>query len=329
MRNLTQTVTYAKAPEGAGSSNAAQGGEQAPAGEATNEPLAAGNSALVYESNKERVEAIKKGFGGERAVFPTLALALAKAEEVGKATVIGEGESALPFYGLPVGIRGQKDDGSFDESIYLNARAVIGIVGVKLDKATGIKGITIYPIPTVDAFIGSEVGKAFIDKLVVKECSHVGFRPMRDAATSYDWDKGVEAWPTTVDDYATSASRGIDSDTFDTIWGSFRKSLSKKNAALADLLPTKPVFLDCLRSRAFALSDPNTAPLENQGWFAMLGKVLVQAAANWKDEKGIVTPLETDTLQSWLDGRDSLVLEKSAPTPKDFSVLANMKLDFA
>jgi len=284
------------------------------------------NRALDVLSG-DQFEALKKAMD-DREIFDSVDAAIAKFEAAGAATTIGEGDDSLPFFGLPFAIVGQKEDGSIDESVYAGSRVALAYVGAKLDKATGAKGIVIYPVPTLETLLESETGKSFLDKLVVKECSHVGFRNVRAAATLYDFEQGVNAWPTSAEDYATESRRGIDTETFDTIWTSFRTSLKAARPALHELLPVKAEFLKALRSKAYAESNDNTKPLEEAGLFESLGKVLIRAASDWKDKDGKASPLDTSTIEAWLAGRDSFVLEIEAPKAKDFSILESMDLDF-
>lgn len=304
------------------------------AADGTAAPVAvSANKPLTILTDESKVKALKEVMA-DRELFDNLDAAMAKLGEIAEKTTpkLADGTvdpEGVPFYGLPYVIKGTKDDGSIDESIYAGQRASLSYVGAKLAKATGIKGIVILPIPQLDAFVASDTGKAFLDKVAIKEMHHVAFRQFRDASTLYEFESGVGGVPSNAEDYATESRRGVDTDTFDTMWNGFRTMLKSKMPALHDLLPNKKDFLDSLRSKSFALSNPETTkPLEDGGWFVKLGQMLVKTAENWKDDKGVATPLETDTLKSWIAGRDELTLEREQAKPKDFSVLSSMSLDF-
>jgi len=282
-------------------------------------PAKAENAVLAPLYDEAKVKKIR-GAMSERELFPTLAAALAKLEAVG--TKI---ESA-DYFGIPVGIKGlDQETGEIDESIYTGQRAALAFVGSKTKEASGIKGIVIFPVPTVEQFMESDNGKAFMDKIAAKECALVAFRSFRESSTLYEFMSGVNAAPANAAEYATESKRGIDTDTFDLLWPGFRKSLGEKMEAIAALLPPKKQFLDALRSKAYAESNDDTKALEAKGLFVKLGQSIIKAGKAAQPEA-----LDTSAIEEWIAQRETLILTRDGGKPKDFSILDKMgdALDF-
>lgn len=283
------------------------------------------NAPLAPLFDETKVAAIKKAMD-DREVFPTLADALAKLEKAADATEA--------FYGLPIQVAGTGDDGEVNESLYEGQRAALAFISAKGDAEkkipTGIKGVVIFPVPTIEQFSAFPEGLDFLNKVTEKEIALVAFRRFREASTLYEFMSGVNSVPMSAADYATESRRGLNTDTFDTVWPHFRTALKAKMPALHDLLPNKKTFLDALRSKAYAESNDETSPLESAGWFVKLGNLLIRAAETNKNAKGESEPLDATVIRNWLDTRDTLTLEREGAKPKDFTILASIgdALDF-
>lgn len=284
-----------------------------------------------------QIEALSKAFDGQRNEYPTLDAAMAKLESINAA------KETEGLFGLPVAVVGYDDStGEVDPAFYEGSRAVLALVGargIKTDvgkEANSFKAVVIFPIPTLASFLSAtaeqlaaipENVRAWLDKVIVKEASHVAFRNFRDANTMAELLNGAKAAPKSIDEYVTASSRegsGLDTDTFDALWGSFRTMLRKNQPALFDLLPQKPEVIKAIRSKAYAETQDETAALESKGVFQRIGEMLILGAKNNKDKDGNPAPLDESTLVDWLAGRDTLVITKEAPKAKDFSVLESL-----
>lgn len=271
--------------------------------------------AIVPVTDDEKVKKIKAAMN-DREVFDSLAAALAKMEKADAATE--------HFFGLPVQIKGLKADGTIDESIYEGQRAALAYVGHKEKDKSGMKAVVLFPVPTLEQFLAFDAGKAFVDKVIVKEVGLVAFRQVRDSATLYDFTSGMERIPANAEEYAAESRRGgIDTDTFDALWNGFKNALKAKKPEHYAALPNKKQFLDALRSADYARTTDETKAFESGGWFVVYGKLLINAAAGNKTEKGEADPLDASAIQAWLDGRDTLVLEREGAKPKDYSKLGS------
>lgn len=275
--------------------------------------------AIPILTDSTKVEAISKAMR-QREVFPTLAAAIAKLQKAA--------EDTDAFYGLPIAIKGANDDGSIDESIYEGAGAALAYVGARVDdnkgkKIPGVKGVVIFPIPTVDSFLaGGEAAINWIAKLVEKEAALVAFRGYRESASLAEFQNGVQSSPASVDEYVTEYSRSgssLDTETFDALWNGLRLSLKTQQPILSKLIPAKAEVLKAIRSSAYASAE--YGPLEEKGIFAKLANILIDVAKNNTTKDGTSNPLPTKTLEDWLAGRDTLTLTKATADAPDYSAL--------
>lgn len=310
---------------------AKEGGSPAPApASQDNAPESAvdENPAIVPLVDEDKVASIKK-LMKSREVFDSLPLALAKLK-----TVLDGTSNA---HGVPVAVHGRDPEtGAIDESIYAtdNVRTVLAYVGVKGkgDTQSGIKSIVVFPMPTLEAFVATESGKDWLNKIVEKESALVSFRNFREAATLTDLFSGVNKAPATPDQYVTASTRGadVDTDTFDALWTEIRKAIKKKSPKLSAQLPSKPEIVNGIRSASWAREM--FPALESNGVFkALAGIVLENAKSNTgtqKQEDGteieVPAPMDTSAIDAWLAGRDTFVIETRKSEDFDPSLLAGL-----
>lgn len=285
------------------------------------------NQALAILSDEDKVGSIKKVLKA-REVFPTLDLAIAKLQKAAEATE--------NFYGLPYSITGLNPaTGEVDNSRYEGNKVVLAYVGGRVttkakgeDKnLVGIKGIVIYPMPTLESIINSEDGAKWIEKTAEKEIALVAFRNFREAATLFAFEQGVDKVASTVSALVADAERGgngLDTDTFDALWKDTRDALKDNAPALAALLPGKAEVLKCIRSESYA--KENEPDLEGRGIFVWLANVIIKAAESNEDKQGNADPLDPAAIKEWLEGRSTLEIKKADAKARDFSALDSMQL---
>lgn len=283
------------------------------------------SNTLTFVLDTDKAKAIRSALG-DRTYFTSdeSATAVEKAskhlEEAGAKTdnfyglsiILGEGlEEASSILVSTVGVR---DKG--DPSKSIPAR-------------NGYKAIVIFKQPTVAEFLNdeSEAARAFVAKLIEREATDVAFSGIRAADTVSDLQTVLTGLPVTVAELVeNSRATGAGDSSFDTMWKDFRMGFIKaKYPALYELLPQKNDVAKAIRSAAYAKANPATAPIEEKGLFAKIAEVMIKAAVTWKDDKGEIVGLDTTDLQSWIDNRDSTVIDFKA-APADFSKLAG--LDF-
>lgn len=321
-RTAYSPIAFAAASEGNGTDANTDAADDNTGTEEPSDPSDNSNR-LTPIFDKDRLDRIKANMA-DREIFSTLDAAGEKLQKAAAATD--------NFFGLPVAIRGADKDGNIDESVYQGMRAVLAYVGTrgkndKNEAVTGIKGVVLFPVPTLEDFLASEVGKGLVNKAVDKELALAAFRPVRDAGSVFAFTNGVESMPVTVEEFATAATRGVDTTAFDTLWPGLREAVKNRKRDLFDVLPNKKTFLDALRSKAFAESNEDTTALEKLGWIVKLGQMLVAAGPTNVDKDGKPAPIDTSLIADWLKERDSFVFERTGPKPKDFSKLSG-SLDF-
>lgn len=320
---LLSSVAFAAATEGGAAAATAKAPEDAtPPTDST-----PGNVNRVIEAitNGDQLDKLQKAMDS-RTVYPSIQAAYDAMTKAGEAT-----ES---FFGLPIAVVGYDEEtDTVDESIYNGSNAVLAYVGARNIKIDGkdrnsVKAVVIYPVPTVESFLaGGDAASAWLEKIIQKEAGHVAFRNFRDANTLAELMNGAKAAPRSVDDYVTASNRegsGLDTETFDALWNSFRNMLKKEQPALNALLPSKADTIKAIRSKAFAESSDDTKPLEDAGIFVKIAQALINGAEQNKDKDGKPAPLDSTSIQDWLDGRDSLVLGQEKAKPKDFSILDSL-----
>lgn len=257
---------------------------------------------LVGFFKEETVSAIKKAIGGDKLASRTVFDSLEKA--VAAFTAATAVDPAVPFF--------RADDEAFD-----GMNAAVSVIGIrdKSQKADGIKAIVLFPIPSLDAFLESEKGREWLDKISDKEASHVSFRGLRNAETLEELANEFAAMPSSVEDIVTQHTRsgGLDTDTFDAVWSPLRALLKKQMAALYSAMPNqKAEVLRAIRSSKAAAQISND--LESRNLFVWLASEMIRIAENNKDENGEPAPMDTTSLRQWILERDSRDdLARSAP----------------
>lgn len=268
-----------------------------------------------------KIKAIKAALGGERITFDTdeSGLALVKADAHLQAAL----KATESFYDLPVIIAPIAPDAS---------RVFLATLGQrdKESKVNGIKAIIAYSAPTVQEFLESEEAKPFVHKLIEREASDVIFGNLRGDKTLSELQTAVAGLPVTVSEIVSTSresGNGLDSDAFDTLWTPFRNGFLKEKAkALYDALPQKNIVLRAIRSKSYALANPQTMEIEARGHFAKIAALMIQLAPTFKDGKGNPAPVDASSIQDWLDNRDTLNIAYNPETTKDFSGLDSVDL---
>lgn len=274
-------------------------------------------------SDETKIAAVIKALGtngvGTRILFDSVDEATNRLQTALEAT-----ES---FYGLPVALPLDKE-GEFDSTLFGDGMQVaIATVGARVDvsnekKVVGIKGIVLFPMPSLDAYIADEAGKEWLSKIATKESAHVAFRAYREAESMEEFLSAADRAPKTLSDYVTEAERagGIDTEVFDTVWKSLRPQITKDKPEIAKFLSgvNKPDIIKSIRSVAYANEDDHTAALEKAGVFKWIAALTIKGAES--------AGLDASSVKEWLAGRDELKLTRPAKKDLDLSALANINL---
>ena len=256
------------------------------------------------ESQGQVIAKVKAELEGARRIFDNGEAAFTAAAKI----------SEIEGMNLPILVAGVGNVSTLTElPDWAVGRTAVAAVGVRRDKTNGFRAIAIFPVPTVEDYDADSVGHDWLDKIAVKETSHVAFRALRNVPDSSDslaaLEEASKRMPVTVSDYAEvhRAAGGIDLNAFNTVWTSLRRALIDEYPQLKAALPGKGEIINSVRSKSYA--EREYGDLESQGLFVFIGESVINMCAGLKDEKTKEpAPVDASEVQDWLDGRDTLTI---------------------
>lgn len=214
-----------------------------------------------------------------------------------------------------------------------DSRFAVAVIGARQKNAKGqtepgIRGLIMFPIPTLAAFIAN--GESWLAKIAEKEAAHVAFRNLRNATTNAELDAAVDSMPNDVDGFIASynSGDGLDTETIDAVWSDVRKYIKSEAPQLYGLMPPKAEIIKAIRSASYARQEH--PELESRGLFVNVFAALVmKAGEGWKDSDGNADPLDTSAIQEWIDNRETTNIAQRQAAEKDFSALDSLDLGIA
>lgn len=229
------------------------------------------------------------------------------------------------------------DAGEVTARPFENMLATVAVVGARdRDKVTGkmesgIRAVVLFPLPPLSAYLeGGDDAMAWLDKLAEKESAHVAFRKLRQADSTEEFEVAFNAMPRTVEQFIAeyAGAESVDTETFDELWSDVKKLLIDRNmSGLVGIFPPKAEFIKCLRSKAYALdSTKKNEELEKAGAFVYVGKVAIALAAAAKNEAGEPEPMDSSSIEEWLNTRDTFTLPTQTATVNVADVLSGFDL---
>ena len=206
------------------------------------------------------------------------------------------------FGDMELAFAGADGEGEFDPEVYTeNTRIMVGVLR-KVGPNGGVKCIYVLPIPTMAALNADETGLAWVDRIILKELSHVGVRPLRNAE---DISTVVDQMPTTRDAFISTARDGGGGimEAYNDLYKLLSATMGKNSPVWAKFKLTKVELKRALESKAYALEY--YPALENRGegkdsLFVICLKLAVAAAS----QKG----LDPTIFQRWTDTRNDKAL---------------------
>lgn len=280
--------------------------------ETVSTPATNDNGALVALLDVDKVKSIRSNLG-DRTYFESTEEATAY-QQLEKHIAVAA-EKTQEFFGLPISVADGLESAS---------RIVCATVGVRdkgdssakppIPARNGYKAIVIFKQPSYMDFINdeSESARNFVQKLIEREATDVAFAGIRGAETVADLATVMAGLPDTVAGIVENsrASTGAGSSSFDIMWAEFRRAFLKpKYPKLDAVLPQKPEVAKAIKSKSYALANPVTKPIEENDYFAKIAALMCKMGEAWKGEDGEPSPLDTSDLQSWIDNRESNVID--------------------
>lgn len=189
----------------------------------------------------------------------------------------------------------------FDPAVYGSESSEIMVALLKNRGEKGqvstLKAIVVAPIPTLDALLADDAGRAFVQEIIHKELNHRAVRALREAA---DVSTVADQIPFTLDGYISSSreSGGI-METFNETYKAINATLSKARAIWAKARLTKNELKKAMESKGYALEF--YAPLEESGKDGSLFEAAIALGINAAKREG----MDPTIFERWKATRDS------------------------
>lgn len=306
---------------------AADAGNDAAAAPSTDAALTEGNdtdsaivpddNVLIYIKDKEVISNIHKALDGVRTTYPTqedaiakLATAIEKCPDVGKLHFIQWDEDVAGATPHPDSIwvistisERAKPDASKGEKQGINM----------------LKALTLFPIPSTTAFINEQ--PEFVAKQVLKEVADIAFNGVRNSDKVDVLQAAINAISLNTENFVRQ-SGGMDTEAFDEFWTPFKQGFVEARPAYKEALSVqKPIVMKAIRSKAYALANPQTRGLEEvinpktgeSAWVSIFKLFLKNAATIKNPKTGEPMNWDLSPYQEWLDGRETFKLTFSDP----------------
>ena len=302
----------------------------------TTEPTSA--TQIVFDTfAAQRKGSSGQWAGNRRVVFPSTESALAMLGKLAAILAPNEGDE----FPVPTVTAGLTGDGEFGPA-YADSDVAVTLLATspeyagkgdarKLVKPSEAIALVTYPQPRVSTFMAAEEGRAFLERLVHKDCQLAALRPLRKA--DVDFATVANQMPTTAVDYWTASERessALDSATTKRLTAVLADARAQV-ATIKSLWDRKLLKLDtfilCIRSKSFALTaGPDFAALEEvnagaAGVVSIWGRIANKSLDSAR-EAGLTDYVET--VEEWLLNRDTFTIgatgeDEAAPAADDFS----------
>ncbi len=230
-------------------------------------------------------------------------------------------EKFSDFATTPLAFPGSTDEGDFDPAVYTDSTAVM--VGTLRKAKEGVKCVYILPIPTTAQLLADEGGKAWIERILLKELSHVGVRALREAE---DITTVVDQMPTTMEGFISTAreSGGI-METFNELYKDISAVMGQKVPTWAKFRLTKQDLKRAFESKPYAAEYYPALETRPEGKESMF-VVALKLGAAFATKKG----LDATIFNRWIESRDAKTFEANDEAEFDFdAILADPKTEEA
>lgn len=219
-------------------------------------------------------------------------------------------ERFTDFATTPLAWAGMTDEGDFNPEVYKDDTAVM--VGVLRKAKEGVKCVYILPIPTLDQLLADAAGTDWVNRIILKELSHVGVRALRDAE---DISTVVDQMPTTRDAFISSAREGGGGimEAFNELYKLLNATMSAKVPVWGKFKLTKQELKRAFESKGYAAEY--YPALENRGdGKDSLFVTALRLGAAAAGKKG----LDPTIFQRWIDTRDQKAFSAAEAEDESF-----------
>lgn len=217
----------------------------------------------------------------------------------------------------------------FDAELFpADMRVMISTLSTRVDgDKSKIKGIVVAPVPSFEAILADETGKAWLEKIVGTELQRIAVAGLRDRkvngvqeTTDIQSIEVLDSMPKTLADFVTSNRGGSSTllQAFEDNWKSIKAALAQLSPAWKRANLSKREFKFGMSSKAYAYQYYPTIE-ENKA-----GSLFVMAIQAFSIEAG-KTGADTSIFDQWLANRENNVIDIDAEEDADefdFSALA-------
>jgi hypothetical protein len=208
----------------------------------------------------------------------------------------------------PLASPGVDAEGNFDPAIYSES---MNVMVATLKNKGKVKAIVFVPTPKTDVLLNSEAGKAWVDKILLKELNHIAVRHLRDAE---DVSTVIDQMPTTIDGYiASERGTGGIMETYNELYKAIDAALGAKVPAWSKARFTKGELKKALESRGYALEFYST--VEDYKGTSLFEKAL---------ETGIIAAkrkgLDPTIFERWKNTRNAKTYEPGEEDDEDLDL---------
>lgn len=229
-------------------------------------------------------------------------------------------EKFTDFADTPLAFPGATDEGDFNPEVYTESTAVM--VGTLRKAKEGVKCVYILPIPTTEQLLATDDGKAWVERILLKELSHVGVRPLREAE---DISTVVDQMPTTMSAFiSTARDSGGMMETFNELYKDINAVMSSKVPTWGKFRLTKQDLKRSFESAGYAAEY--YPALETRGDKESFFVIALKLGAAFAVKKG----LDATIFNRWIETRDAKKFEAGEEESFDFdAILADPKTEEA
>ncbi len=223
------------------------------------------------------------------------------------------------FTTTPFAAPGVDLEGNFDPAIYSTDTEVMvatlkNAANTAKGKAATVKAIVVVPVPTLDALLVREDGRAWIQKIIHKELNHVAVRALREAE---DISTVVDQIPTTIDGFIATGREGGAGilEAFNELYKPINAVMSAKVPVWKKARLIKSELRKCMESRGYALEFFSALEDRGEGKESLIVKA-IQIGIGGAQKKG----LDPTIFERWLATRNAKTFTADDSDDVDFDL---------
>lgn len=241
-----------------------------------------------------------------RAVFADL--------ESGAAYLTRLSTELSDFTSHPFAATGFDPETGFDEAIYTDETEMM--VSTLRKAKGGVKAIVVAAVPTLDALLANEAGRAWVQRIIHKELNHVLVRPLRDAE---DVNTVTDQMPVGLDAFISTArdTSGTMLESYNELYKDALLIMNKRAPVFGKAKLSKNEFKKALESKGYAAEFYPQLEERKDGSLFLFALNLFKAMATKKGHDAAI-------FDRWIATRDQKTFDATEENLDVDSMLADM-----